>query len=578
MPPTLAAKLKRYIGELPIRKCATAAATFEELDKYGTALWNSALRMQRQDATSDYRNTLGLGIATAQYLHDRTEVRETLHWYFHVNYLGDMRIGLTVTVAQKQNDSVMRVLERAAWYQEALEKSRDQLSRQEILIQARLSTEYFVLRTIQQSWREDRLDLAEHMFSKACVSGASHVDPGDAERITDLLYEMGHDLLEQRQYDEAAKWLERAYDVLTRQDVEKLSHNAEDLRISVTHSLVKALLCLQREDARSKAWNLVNILEYEVGDKLVVLLLKSELISTNPEFEAAGFYDGLRKIIQTVHLTSLNLNTIMQHVHKLKSRNSHLACKALEQLLCERILDTDKESWVEKAVITRIWISTTTSDSPDTLCSLRGFLTMLTTNQPKSLTLTASATHAAQILLWKQIEMTCGQQQYDVAESWCRLALHPVFERSGSLNVAKIERKLILCALGRQDLTSARELYLQMSEASRTAPMTQYLMYKVAVRSDDEPFGKYTMSYFWMEQLLTSPATECLDTVCDQSSKDATILYACVLEAQQVGNKRQAATALQRVSEKYDYGSPRGIHLPALLRQDLKRITVWLEY
>lgn len=335
------------------------------------------------------------------------------------------------------------------------------------------------------------------MFSKACISEASQVDPVDAERITDLLYEMGHDLLEKRQYDEAAKWLERAYDVLIRQDVEKLSHNAEDLRISVTHGLVKALLCLQREDARLKAWNLIDLLEHEVGDKLVIFLLKLELISTNPEFEAADYYDVLRRIIQAVHLTSLNLNTIMQHVHKLRSRDSNLACKALDQLLCERLLDTDKGNWIEKAVITRIWTSTTSSNSTDTLCSLRVFLTMLTANRPKSLTLTASATHAAQILLWKRIEVTCGQQQYDIAESWCRLALHPVFGRSGWLNVAKIERKLILCALGRRDLTSARELCLQMSEASRTAPMTKYLMYKVAVRSGDEDLGKYMILCFW---------------------------------------------------------------------------------
>ena len=67
-------------------------------------------------------------------------------------------------------------------------------------------------------------------------------------------------------------------------------------------------------------------------------------------------------------------------------------------------------------------------------------------------------------------------------------------------------------------------------------------------------------------QLLTTVATDCLDSVCSGSSKDATILYACVLEAQQAGNQRQAATALQRVSEKYDYKTPRGVHLPALLR------------
>jgi hypothetical protein len=61
-------------------------------------------------------------------------------------------------------------------------------------------------------------------------------------------------------------------------------------------------------------------------------------------------------------------------------------------------------------------------------------------------------------------------------------------------------------------------------------------------------------------------AVECLDLVCQQSTKDATLLYACVLDAQQCGDKRQAVVALQKVLEKYDYGAPTGVNLPALLR------------
>jgi len=68
IPPGLEAELKGYIGELSVGKSATAATAFEELDNYGTALWNSTLRMKCQDATPDGRNNLSLGIITAQYL------------------------------------------------------------------------------------------------------------------------------------------------------------------------------------------------------------------------------------------------------------------------------------------------------------------------------------------------------------------------------------------------------------------------------------------------------------------------------------------------------------------------------
>ena len=329
------------------------------------------------------------------------------------------------------------------------------------------------------------------MFSKATVLRTSQLDPSDAERFTDLLYEMGNELLGKKRYNDAVKWLERAYDLLTGQDVEKLSCDAEDLRISIAHSLVKALLGLQCEDARSKAWNLINLLQDEHGNKLVILLLRLELISTNREFEAMDYHECLRRIIHTVHLTDSNLRTILYHIHKLKREDSTLACQALDDLLCVRLLDTEKEKWVEKAFITRIWTSTSASNCRDILGSLRGFLELVTISRPKHLVMTASATHAAHVLLWKQIEAAFGQQQYDVAASWCRLALLPVFENCGWLNVAKIERKLLLCALRKHDLSSARELYLHMSDASKGAPMTKYLMYKVALQSEDDALGEH---------------------------------------------------------------------------------------
>lgn len=340
------------------------------------------------------------------------------------------------------------------------------------------------------------------MFSKACPSGASLVDPVDAERFTDLLYEMGHDLLERKRYEEAVKWLERAHKLLMEQNVEKLSCDAEELKLSVTSSLVKALLGLQKEDARSKASDVIDLLQTEVGDKLVVLLLRLELLSVNREFDPTDYHDYLCRIIATVHLTDANTKTILHHIHKLKSGNSALACKALDQV-CLRLLDTDKEIWIEKVFITRIWTSTALSNSALAVDSLKEFLNNFTTSLAKRLTLTASATHAAHLLLWKQIEVTYDQQQYDVAGSWCQLALHPVFGSSGWLNIAKIERKLLLCALRRHDLSSAREVHSHMSDACKGAPMTKYLMYKLALRSEDEELGQY------MENQVPDMYTSC---------------------------------------------------------------------
>ena len=59
---------------------------------------------------------------------------------------------------------------------------------------------------------------------------------------------------------------------------------------------------------------------------------------------------------------------------------------------------------------------------------------------------------------------------------------------------------------------------------------------------------------------------ECLKAISSGSAKDGTLLYACVLEAQQIGQREQAISAMLSVLDKYNYGSPPGVNLPALLR------------
>lgn len=114
-------------------------------------------------------------------------------------------------------------------------------------------------------------------------------------------------------------------------------------------------------------------------------------------------------------------------------------------------------------------------------------------------------------LLWKMVEAAANQEHHDVAEAWCRLCLHPIFEKAGAQNKAKVSRfccifrtfgreltqhrKIIQCAYSRQSYVAAREVHSQMSESGRDEPVTRYLMYKVGLRSGDEDFGMSTRSY-----------------------------------------------------------------------------------
>jgi hypothetical protein len=77
---------------------------------------------------------------------------------------------------------------------------------------------------------------AEHMFAK-CKQLCTALTPTSAETLADLLYEIGKGNLTKRNYEAATRWLERAYDTLEDQDMEMLSPEASELRLSTMHSI-----------------------------------------------------------------------------------------------------------------------------------------------------------------------------------------------------------------------------------------------------------------------------------------------------------------------------------------------------
>ncbi|KAL9090275.1 MAG: hypothetical protein Q9159_002080 [Coniocarpon cinnabarinum] len=164
--------------------------------------------------------------------------------------------------------------------------------------------------------------------------------------------------------------------------------------------------------------------------------------------------------------------------------------------------------------------------------------------------LSSTATHAAQTIFWKLVDTFTEHGQRDQAEKLCRLLLHPAFEQAGQFNRGKIQRRLIMMAMGSEGTARAVQLYNELPIETRSNPLTQYLRYRIAIREHDQV-----------------SALEALQRICDTSmARDATLLYACVLEAQASGDRRQAIAALREVTRKFNYGAPNGVHLPALLR------------
>jgi hypothetical protein len=235
--------------------------------------------------------------------------------------------------------------------------------------------ESFAAKLSLQAWGQDQFDVAEHMFKKS-MSAKKIFGPNSTESLADILYEMGKDLLLKRQHAMAAKWLERSYEVLSMQELDRLSMDARELRVSIMESLIKSLLGLRDEVSVDKARSFVDLLESEVGDKLLVLLLRLDLLFavTNDTFDSNSYFDIVQRMTRSVVLTDPNIRLIMHHIRKLTDKSPSLACKALDELLELRILPSKREEWIEKALVTRVWMATYKLESIDTLLSLEQVL------------------------------------------------------------------------------------------------------------------------------------------------------------------------------------------------------------
>lgn len=256
-----------------------------------------------------------------------------------------------------------------------------------------------------QAWHRDQLELAEHMFQLS-TSSIQSFDSNTAESLADVLYEMGKDLLQKQQYQLAVKWLDRSYEVLNGQELDRLSIDASELRTSIMQSLIKALLCLKDLESVERARSLVNLLENVFGDKLIVLLLKLEILSvpSMEAFDSSQYSDILQRMTRSMPISDVNFKLFMFHVRKLNEKSPNLACKALDDLLNLRMLKEEREEYVEKLLITRLWITISQKECPEAIVSLHELFSLIMASVKKPIS--SAAAHGAHtvrgsLLNWK---------------------------------------------------------------------------------------------------------------------------------------------------------------------------------
>ncbi|KAH8714206.1 meiosis protein SPO22/ZIP4 like-domain-containing protein [Ilyonectria robusta] len=533
---------------LPLKTTSLSPQTAKSLKDCGRKLWNECIKERR-------RKNDGLAPGRAKLLVRTRVFAFLIHALARENHQGKrkrddeeevvylMHLALTVgrlCVEESDLDGARLGLHKVADYIEQL-KSMAGNSQDDPNLRSRLEAEYLTMRTAL-SWKEDRLDVAEHMYSKA-EPLRQHLDPSSAEHMADTLQHIGSDLSSKGDYAMALKWLRRAYEMINGQELERLSAEGLELRLAICHHLVQVLLAIGSPEHLREADDLVAYVESEIGDKPVVLHWKLEILQKSPSevFDTDACASILRRMIRSIDFSDAALGFLLHSIKDLHDRNSRLTMGLLDELLLTRLLPSGNPDWIGKALVRRVWMSSMDPESSNAATDLMGLLMRIP--------------HDSGNLL--DADVTIAAQSYKAAELWCRVALHAVFSNCGEANQGKFGRKLIICAIACNDIDAARSAFNDMPSNVQEDPLTRYLMFKASLTGWDHELGCQSI-----EHLSRSSDKE----------KSQDILYACVREAQQVGDRLCTLAALKAVVDKCDSGESSRSHFPSILRCTIRLI------
>ncbi|OJD17226.1 hypothetical protein AJ78_02663 [Emergomyces pasteurianus Ep9510] len=504
------------------------------LDSMGTKLWNVSR------AFAFFMIEFGTGKRE-----EETDSEE------HANDMRLLKVALATARGCLDVDQLglcLSVLGKAAAREEVLSKRNHDKDIPDGGI-CKCSTEYYILRIVL-SWRQDQIDITEHMFSKIDMAYL-RLDSTMAERFAGVIYDIGKSLLNRGDHSSAASWLQRSYEALPQHEISQLGEDGRELRLAVLLGRVRANLNLRQEDGKPIIARLLDILEQEYGNRLPVILLSLDVISKAATPDSQHYYEKLCQLVRTVPVTESNVDTITRHLHRLNKWNSGLASEVLHQLLLQRLVLHNDISILERCFVTYVWMQTALSELEAGLDSLSEVVGKLGESWRKPLS--EEAAQASVILLWKKSNVAYEHKEYNVAEKWCLLARHTVFENAGETNKAKLCRKIMLCALGKMDGAKGRQWFKEMPEASKSESLSQYLLYRVALLDQDAELAK-----------------GCLETLSKQGAGSENYILACIAETRHIEDKYQEVMALRILLDMLDKKSLDGIHLPALLRYTIR--------
>ena len=302
-----------------------------DFDTLGSSLWNAATKIIRGDELDDEgesnkTNSKGAGLARfgillrafAFFLLDaahndsrrKKEASQTTRIF---------KVALkAVRCSLDSNDSELsaKILETCSRYVSVWDEATPIIqvaggeSEDEAILTRRLTSEFYLLRMVLAS--RSRLDLAEHFFLKANVSGRNNGSQQDVvEMAAEFCYDIGRSLKQEKRMPGSLSWLERAYQLLQTDDQNAFpSVESEDLRLAVVASYVEASAEQNDTESIQRSWDMVTSLERDhgMGNRMSVLVMQQNILTRRPA-DADAFLPVVSRMVSSSILTEQTFRT-----------------------------------------------------------------------------------------------------------------------------------------------------------------------------------------------------------------------------------------------------------------------------
>jgi hypothetical protein len=240
---------------LPLPSLSTKTERLQELDVLGCDLWNATTNILRGEEQQNPLSTSSNATAHSLLATLRAFAFLLLDTVYHSTssrlknpdeQIRNFKIGLKACrfcLDNSELELAQKLLESCADHAQVTEsdsplirkshESNETCERKSKL--AVLISQYYLLR-MTHAWKAQRLDLAEHFYSKFLISASEHASEL-AEMSANLCHDAGKALSRAGFAEDAIKWQDKALAALDGCDIEHLSFDASELRLSITSAL-----------------------------------------------------------------------------------------------------------------------------------------------------------------------------------------------------------------------------------------------------------------------------------------------------------------------------------------------------